>query len=48
MNTIRQITRHPSPRLIGGMLLWGVMEAAARRRTRRHRNPLALAPQQRA
>jgi hypothetical protein len=49
MNALRQITRRTSPRLIGGMLLWGVMEAAALRRTRQQRHqPLALGTQQRA
>ena len=47
MTAIRNITRHASPRLVGGMLLWGVMEAAALRRTRRQRAHLALTSQQR-
>lgn len=37
MNTPTRPLPRLSPRLIGGVLLWGVMEAAALRRSRRQR-----------
>lgn len=37
MTTLRHIARRTSPRLIGGLLIWGVMETAALRRARTQR-----------
>ncbi len=37
MTALRHIARRTSPRLIGGILIWGVMETAALRRARQQR-----------